>query len=154
MKLLLFRFLGREFIAMFNVFFLFPLLIVFVLISVINGVIWNVLLGIAFTCLVFLIFIWDINPFYKKMGEEHCKQMQKRIEANTLLLNNKFILYCNNFFICSAIIGVRWISELTLLILILLVFTSNIYKQFRGVGWDLGYDKRCCKDWTRFYKCI
>lgn len=43
----LIRFLGREFIAMFNVFFLFPLLIVFVLISVINGVIWNVLLGIA-----------------------------------------------------------------------------------------------------------
>ena len=50
-EIALIRFLAREFIAMFNVFFLFPLLIVLVLIG---------------------------------------------MKLNTLLLNNKFILYCNS----------------------------------------------------------
>lgn len=74
----LIRFLGREFIAMFNVFFLFPLLIVFVLISVINGVIWNVLLGIAFTCLVFLILFRILIHFYIKMGERALETNARR----------------------------------------------------------------------------
>ena len=95
----LIRFLGREFIAMFNVFFLFPLLIVFVLISVINGVIWNVLLGIAFTCLVFLILFRILIHFLYKNGRKSIgNKCEKRMKLNTLLLNNKFILYCNNFF--------------------------------------------------------
>ena len=98
-EIALIRFLGREFIAMFNVFFLFPLLIVFVLISVINGVIWNVLLGIAFTCLVFLILFRILIHFlYKKWEKEHWKQMREENEVKYIIINNKFILYCNNFF--------------------------------------------------------
>ena len=86
-EIALIRFLGREFIAMFNVFFLFPLLIVFVLISVINGVIWNVLLGIAFTCLVFLILFRILIHFlYKKWEEEHWKQMREENEVKYIII--------------------------------------------------------------------
>ena len=66
-EIALIRFLGREFIAIFNVFFLFPLSIILVLIGVINGVIWTVLLGIAFTYLVFLVLFRILIYFlYKK----------------------------------------------------------------------------------------
>ena len=83
----LIRFLGREFIAMFNVFFLFPLLMVFVLIGVINGVIWNVLLGIAFTCLVFLILFRILIHFlYKKWGREHQKKMQEENKVKYMII--------------------------------------------------------------------
>ena len=83
----LIRFLGREFIAMFNVFFLFPLLMVFVLIGVINGVIWNVLLGIAFTCLVFLILFGILIHFlYKKWGREHQKKMQEENKVKYIII--------------------------------------------------------------------
>lgn len=83
----LIRFLGREFIAMFNVFFLFSLLMVFVLIGVINGVIWNVLLGIAFTCLVFLILFRILIHFlYKKWGREHQKKMQEENKVKYIII--------------------------------------------------------------------
>ena len=96
-EIALIRFLGREFIVMFNVFFLFPLSIILVLIGVIHGVIWNVLLGIAFTYLVFLVLFRILIYFlYKKWEREHQKKCKKRMKLNTLLLNNKFILYCNN----------------------------------------------------------
>ena len=83
----LIRLLGREFIAMFNVFFLFPLLIVLVLIGVINGVIWNVLLGIAFTCLVFLILFRILIHFlYKKWEREHQKQMREENKVKYIII--------------------------------------------------------------------
>jgi len=86
-EIALIRFLDREFIAMFNVFFLFPLLIVLVLIGVINGVIWNVLLGIAFTCLVFLILFRILIHFlYKKWEKEHWKQMREENEVKYIII--------------------------------------------------------------------
>ncbi len=74
----LIRFWGREFIVMFNVFVLFPLLMVFVLIGVINGVIWNVLLGIAFTCFVFLILFRILIHFLYKNGGGSIRKNARR----------------------------------------------------------------------------
>ena len=86
-EITLIRFLGREFIVMFNVFFLFPLLIILVLIGVINGVIWNVLLGIAFTYLVFLVLFRILIYFlYKKWGREHQKKMQEENEVKYIII--------------------------------------------------------------------
>ena len=86
-EITLIRFLGREFIAMFNVFFLFPLLIILVLIGVINGVIWNVLLGIAFTYLVFLVLFRILIYFlYKKWGRERQKKMQEENEVKYIII--------------------------------------------------------------------
>ena len=86
-EIALIRFLGREFIAMFNVFFLFPLLIILVLIGVINGVIWDVLLGIAFTYLVFLVLFRILIYFlYKKWGREHQKKMQEENEVKYIII--------------------------------------------------------------------
>lgn len=86
-EIALIRFLGREFIAMFNVFFLFPLLIVLVLIGVINGVIGNVLLGIAFICLVFLILFRILIYFlYKKWEREHQKQMREENKVKYIII--------------------------------------------------------------------
>lgn len=86
-EIALIRFLGREFIAMFNVFFLFPLLIVLVLIGVINGVIGNVLLGIAFTCLVFLILFRILIYFlYKKWEREHQKQIREENKVKYIII--------------------------------------------------------------------
>lgn len=85
-EITLIRFLGREFIAMFNVFFLFPLLIILVLIGVINGVIWNVLLGIAFTYLVFLVLFRILIYFLYKNGREHQKKMQEENEVKYIII--------------------------------------------------------------------
>ena len=86
-EIALIRFLGREFIVMFNVFFLFPLLIILVLIGVINGVIWDVLLGIAFTYLVFLVLFRILIYFlYKKWGREHQKKMQEENEVKYIII--------------------------------------------------------------------
>ena len=86
-EITLIRFLGREFIAMFNVFFLFPLLMVFVLIGVINGVIWNVLLGIASIYLVFLIlFRIFIHFLYKKWEKTHRKQIREENEVKYIII--------------------------------------------------------------------
>ena len=83
----LIRFLGREFIAMFNVFFLFPLSIILVLIGVINGVIWNVLLGIAFTYLVFLVLFRILIYFlYKKWEREYQKQMREENKVKYIII--------------------------------------------------------------------
>ena len=77
-EIALIRFFGREFIGIFNVFFLFRLSIILVLIGVINGVIWNVLLGIAFTYLVFLVLFRILIYFlYKKWEREYKKQMRE-----------------------------------------------------------------------------
>ena len=86
-EITLIRFLGREFIAMFNVFFLFPLLIILVLIGVINGVIWNVLLGIAFTYLVFIVLFRILIYFlFEKWEREHQKKMQEENEVKYIII--------------------------------------------------------------------
>lgn len=82
----LIRFLGREFIAMFNVFFLFPLLIILVLIGVINGRIWNVLLGIAFTYFVFLVLFRMLIYFSYKKWERASEKMQEENEVKYIII--------------------------------------------------------------------
>lgn len=85
-EIALIRFLGREFIAMFNVFFLFPLLIILVLIGVINGVIWNVLLGIAFIYLVFLVLFRILIYFLYKKWERASEKMQEENEVKYIII--------------------------------------------------------------------
>ena len=85
-EITLIHFLGREFIAMFNVFFLFPLLIILVLIGVINGVIWNVLLGIAFTYLVFLVLFRILIYFLYKKWERASEKMQEENEVKYIII--------------------------------------------------------------------
>lgn len=77
-EIALIRFLGREFIVVFNVFFLFPLSIILVLIGVIHGVIWNVLLGIVFTYLVFLVLFRILIYFLYKNGRESIRKNARR----------------------------------------------------------------------------
>ncbi|MDU6707087.1 hypothetical protein [uncultured Haemophilus sp.] len=86
-EIALIRFLGREFIIVFNVFFLFPLSIILVLIGVIHGVIWNVLLGIVFTYLVFLVLFRILIYFlYKKWEREHQKKMQEENKVKYIII--------------------------------------------------------------------
>ena len=108
-EIALIRFLGREFIAIFNVFFLFPLSIILVLIGVINGVIWNVLLGIAFTYLVFLVLFRILIYFlYKKWEREYQKQMREENKVKYIIIILYYIVLLDyfSFFCFSAVCSI------------------------------------------------
>lgn len=83
----LIRWLGKELIVVFALFFIIPALIILALAGMITGVTWKIMLGVVLAYIAFFIVAKMVIHFYlKKLEREHHQIMRKESEVKYVII--------------------------------------------------------------------